>query len=233
MPRAKESMKGGHSWFHCKTCEAVWRSKKGKSKTGVLMLTSSCWWDRFHFQGCPSALAMNSNIKRLNWKRQAGDRLASEMTVLPNANRGKSHFQLAVRQQPLASAEALCNSEDGTWKQGARCAPGSQGGLFALDLGSWHCCLTGVADAPLWASSKSSHSSVCSVANCKHEGLTFWCLLFQLPLVLTVKQFVSKLHHLLFMGILVQAVYIFLLAALLFVDAMDSCGVLFGQKRRT
>jgi len=60
---------------------------------------------------------MNINIKCLNRKRQAGDMLASETTLSSNANHGKSHFQIAVCNQPLVSAVALCNGEDGAHGQ--------------------------------------------------------------------------------------------------------------------
>jgi len=33
MPRGKGLVKGGHSWFHCKTCEAESCTEKGKRKT--------------------------------------------------------------------------------------------------------------------------------------------------------------------------------------------------------
>lgn len=43
--------------------------------------------------------------------------LASETTLLSNANHDKSHFQLAVCNQPLVSAVAPCNGEDGARRQ--------------------------------------------------------------------------------------------------------------------
>lgn len=43
--------------------------------------------------------------------------LASQTTLSSNVNHDKSHFQLAVCNQPLVSALALCSSEDGARSQ--------------------------------------------------------------------------------------------------------------------
>lgn len=146
------------------------------------------------------------SIKHLDWKRQTGDVLAPETTLSSNANHDKSHFQLAVCNQSLVSAVALCNSEDAAHRQDTRLCICCARRFVPWTWEAWHCCISCVTDAPLWASSESSHSPICSVANCKHEGPTFWFLLFQLPQVPTFKQFVSKLNCLLFMGILVWVV---------------------------